>query len=189
MDVEELALPGVLRLTPKVFGDDRGFFVETFSVPRYADVGIPGPFVQDNLSRSGRGILRGLHLQHPHAQGKLVSVVEGEVFDVAVDVRVGSPTFGQWAGSLLSQVDKRQLWVPPGFAHGFLVTSEHATFAYKCTELYAPEHELSVRWDDPALGIEWPLADMNAPKLSEKDRNAPCLADIPADRLPQWSAT
>ena len=186
MQIDETRLPGVLLITPKVFGDARGFFVETFSQQRYADAGIDGPFVQDNMSRSPRGVLRGLHLQHPRGQGKLVQVVEGSVFDVAVDVRVGSPSFGQWFGAELSAENKRQLWIPPGFAHGFAVTSEHALFAYKCTEYYAPEHELSVLWNDPAIGIEWPIDD---PALSEKDRNARALGDIDVSRLPQWSAS
>ena len=152
MNIEELSLPGVLLITPKVFGDARGYFVETFARERYAEAGVDLPFVQDNLSRSPKGVLRGLHLQHPHGQGKLVQVVEGSVFDVAVDVRVGSPTFGKWAGAELSADNHCQLWVPPGFAHGFVVTSEHALFSYKCTDTYHPECELSVLWSDPAIG-------------------------------------
>ncbi|MEC7522776.1 MAG: dTDP-4-dehydrorhamnose 3,5-epimerase [Myxococcota bacterium] len=184
MEVFESDLPGVLRIQPKVFGDARGFFVETFQAERYADRGVTGPFVQDNMSRSAPGILRGLHLQHPNGQGKLVSVVEGRVLDVAVDVRVGSPTFGRHVSEVLDAERKNQLWIPPGFAHGFCVLGDApATFVYKCTAIYAPEHELSVLWDDPDLGIDWPI---DAPKLSDKDRAAQRLKDIPEDRLPRW---
>lgn len=185
MNVETLALPGVLLITPKVFGDARGYFVETFAKERYTEAGINIPFVQDNLSRSPKGVLRGLHLQNPHGQGKLVQVVEGSVFDVAVDVRVGSPHFGQWVGAELSAENHRQLWVPPGFAHGFVVTSEHALFSYKCTDTYHPECELSVLWNDPAIGIDWPV---ESPVLSDKDAAAKVLADIDESRLPRWQA-
>lgn len=185
MNIETLSLPGVLLITPKVFGDARGFFVETFAAERYAEAGIDAPFVQDNLSRSPKGVLRGLHLQHPHGQGKLVQVVEGSVFDVAVDVRVGSPHFGKWVGAELSAENHCQLWVPPGFAHGFVVTSEHALFSYKCTDTYHPECELSVLWNDPAIGIEWPI---DAPVLSDKDRAAKALADVDKEQLPRWQA-
>lgn len=177
-------LPEVLLIKPTVFGDERGFFMETFHAQRYAEAGMP-PFVQDNLSRSGHGILRGLHLQSPHSQGKLVNVLEGEVFDVAVDVRVGSPTFGQWVGMALSAQDHYQLYVPPGFAHGFCVTSDHALFAYKCTELYHPEHEVGVAFDDPALAIPWPVKD---PKVSDKDKGHGPLAKIDPSRLPKYEA-
>lgn len=183
MQVIGTSLPGVLIIEPKVFGDARGFFVETFQAERYAEAGIPGPFVQDNLSFSQHGVLRGLHLQHPHDQGKLVYVLQGEVFDVAVDVRVGSPSFGRWAGAVLTGENKRQLYIPPGFAHGFCVTSEAALFTYKCTEVYHPETELSIAWDDPAIGIEWPVG---APVLSEKDRRAPRLKDVDAGKLPRY---
>lgn len=183
MKVTPLRLPGVLRIEPKVFGDERGFFLETWQQARYAEAGVPETFVQDNLSRSRQGILRGLHLQHPHGQGKLVYVIEGEVFDVAVDVRVGSPTFGAWVGDTLSSETKRQLYIPPGFAHGFCVTSENAIFAYKCTEAYHPETELGVAWNDPALGIEWPI---DSPTLSQKDAGFPRLADIPEAKLPRY---
>jgi dTDP-4-dehydrorhamnose 3,5-epimerase len=169
-------VPGVLLLEPKVHGDHRGFFLETFHADRYAAAGIGGPFVQDNWSRSVRGTLRGLHFQEPHAQGKLVQVVRGAVFDVAVDVRRGSPAFGRWVGCELSEENKRQLWVPPGFAHGFVVLSEVADFFYKCTALYRPEAERSVAWNDPDLGIAWPVA---APLLSPKDAAAPRLAQAP----------
>ncbi|MFK7998442.1 MAG: dTDP-4-dehydrorhamnose 3,5-epimerase [Polyangiales bacterium] len=185
MNVEALGLPGVLLITPRVFGDARGYFVETFALERYAEAGIDIPFVQDNLSRSPKGVLRGLHLQNPHGQGKLVQVVEGSVFDVAVDVRVGSPYFGKWVSTELSAENHCQLWVPPGFAHGFVVTSDHALFSYKCTDTYHPETELSVLWNDPAIGIEWPV---ESPVLSDKDAAANALADIDESRLPRWQA-
>ena len=169
-------------IEPAVFQDGRGFFYESWSARKYEELGLPAQFVQDNVSRSGRGTLRGLHLQSPpHGQGKLVHVLEGEVFDVAVDVRVGSPTFGQWVGETLSAENHRQLYVPPGFAHGFCVLSEHALFAYKCTQYYAPQAELSVLWNDPAIGIEWPLRD---PMLSKKDVAGLPLAQVPRERLP-----
>ncbi len=186
MQVEETEIPGVLHVRPRVFGDARGFFVEMFHAERYAAIGIDVPFVQDNLSRSAPGILRGLHLQHPCAQDKLVCVLEGEVYDVAVDVRVGSPTFGQHVGRLLDAKTKNQLFVPKGFAHGFCVVGDRpALFSYKCSDRYAQEHELAVRWDDPALGIEWPLD--GAPTLSDKDAAAPRLAEIPESRLPRYA--
>lgn len=180
MKVTPLAVPEVLRIEPKVFGDERGWFTETFHDLRYAEHGVGG-FVQDNMSLSTRGILRGLHIQHPHGQGKLVTCPMGEVFDVAVDVRVGSPTFGRWAGTRLSESNHHQMWIPPGFAHGFQVLSERALFAYKCTERYHPETEFSVRWDDPAIAIDWPLAEA---VLSDKDRDAPTLEEQRA-RLPE----
>ena len=185
MQVTEQRVPGVLLIEPKVFGDARGYFKETFSAQRYADAGVVGTFVQDNVSKSARGILRGLHLQHPQGQGKLVSVTRGAVYDVAVDVRQGSPHFGQWVGVELSEDNHRQLWIPPGFAHGFCVTSEEAVFAYKCTEYYAPDRELGVLWNDPGLGIDWPVTE---PLLSDKDRVYPCLKDIPAAQLPAYEA-
>ena len=183
MNVIQTNIPGAIVIEPKVWGDDRGFFLETYRGNQYAELGVPAPLVQDNLSFSRRGVLRGLHVQHPYAQGKLVQVLVGEVFDVAVDVRRGSPTFGHWVGVTLSGENKRQFWVPAGFAHGFLVTSETALFAYKCSDYYHPETEFSVRWDDPAIGIAWPLAGQ-APELSKKDQEAPTLAAIPVDRLP-----
>ncbi|HDP90411.1 MAG TPA: dTDP-4-dehydrorhamnose 3,5-epimerase [Thioalkalivibrio sp.] len=183
MQVTETKLPGVLLVEPKVFGDERGFFMETYQAERYAEAGIPGPFVQDNLSLSQRGVLRGLHFQQPNTQGKLVYVLQGEVFDVAVDIRNGSPTFGQWVGYSLSAENKRQLWVPEGFAHGFCVTSETALFAYKCTGYYAPDCEFAIRWDDPAIGIEWPV---ESPSLSGKDSQAHLLAEMPPERLPAY---
>jgi dTDP-4-dehydrorhamnose 3,5-epimerase len=177
-------LPGVLVVEPKVFGDARGFFLESYRADRYAEAGVAERFLQDNMSRSRRGVLRGLHFQHPFAQGKLVQVLEGEVFDVAVDVRVGSPTFGQWWGDFVSAGDKRQVYIPAGFAHGFVVTSEAALFAYKCTEYYHPEAERSVLWNDPAIGIEWPIADV---ELSAKDAVAPTLASLSPDALPRYA--
>lgn len=177
-------LPEVLLIEPQVFGDERGFFKETFHAQRYAEAGMRLPFVQDNVSRSGRGILRGLHLQNPHGQGKLVYVLEGEVFDVAVDVRVGSPTFGKWVGATLSAQNHRQLYIPPGFAHGFCVTSESALFVYKCTDLYHPESEVGVAYDDPDLGIPWPIEN---PILGAKDKNNQRLVHIDTARLPRYA--
>lgn len=162
-------LPGVLTLEPKVFGDERGFFFESFNARAFAEAtGLQCEFVQDNHSRSQRGVLRGLHYQVQQAQGKLVRVTAGEVYDVAVDLRRSSPTFGKWVGTLLSAENKRQLWVPTGFAHGFLVLSEFAEFLYKTTDYYAPEHERCIRWDDPSLAIDWPLDGV--PQLSAKDQ-------------------
>ena len=184
MRVTPLDLPEVLLIEPKVFGDHRGYFLETWQAERYRNAGMTLPFVQDNLSLSRRGILRGLHFQNPHAQGKLVSVLRGQVFDVAVDIRVGSPRFGKSIGVLLSEDDKRQLFVPPGFAHGFLVTSDEAVFCYKCTDLYHPETEATLLWNDPSLGIAWPNGDVT---LSEKDSKGQLLQDIPKSRLPLFS--
>ena len=181
MTITETVLPDVLLLEPRLFRDSRGHFAELYRADRYREAGIEEAFVQDNVSVSKRGVLRGLHLQHPHGQGKLVTVLAGSVFDVAVDVRRGSPTFGRWVGYDLSAENGRQLWIPPGFAHGFVVTGEEAVFLYKCTALYAPGSELSVCWDDPALGIDWPVAE---PVLSPKDAAAPLLVDIPPERLP-----
>jgi dTDP-4-dehydrorhamnose 3,5-epimerase len=185
VNCRETAIPGVWILEPKVFGDARGFFMETWQRRRYADLGLP-ELVQDNLARSARGVLRGLHVQHPHAQGKLVQVLEGEVFDVAVDIRRGSPWYGHSVTVTLSGESRRQFWIPPGFAHGYYVTSDTALFAYKCSDYYHPETELAVRWDDPDLAIDWPLA--GAPLLSEKDRTAPRLAEIAPERLPVYAA-
>ena len=183
MKVVETRLPGVLIIEPKVFGDERGFFQETYHEQRYREMGIKERFVQDNHSRSGKGVLRGLHYQLKHPQGKLVRVTHGEVYDVAVDIRQGSPTFGQWHGTILSDENHRQYYVPPGFAHGFLVLSESADFFYKCTDYYYPEDEGAVAWNDPTLAIEWPLTEVS---LSKKDSAAPCLADIPTDQLPEY---
>jgi len=184
MQITESNLLGVLLIEPKVYGDQRGFFIETWQAERYAKAGIDGPFVQDNLSFSKKGVLRGLHFQNPNPQGKLVSVLSGEVFDVVVDVRVGSPTFGKWEGYNLSSDNMLQLWVPEGFAHGFCVTSDTALFVYKCTSSYSPENEYSLRWDDPGLSIKWPI---NSPSLSEKDRNAKFLNDFKPDHLPRFA--
>lgn len=183
MKITPMSLPEVLLVEPDRFGDARGYFLETWHQQRYAAAGIKMDFVQDNLSRSAHGILRGLHLQHPNDQGKLVYVLEGEVFDVAVDVRLGSPNFGKWTGAPLSAGDHRQLWIPPGFAHGFCVTSASALFAYKCTALYSAADELGVLWNDPAIAIAWPVA---APQLSAKDKVLPLLAEIDPARLPLY---
>lgn len=170
MLVRPLAIPDVLLIEPRVFGDHRGFFVETWSAKTFAEAGIFETFVQDNWSRSGRSTLRGLHYQIRRPQGKLVRVTQGEVFDVAVDLRKSSPTFGQWVGAWLSAENKHAMYIPPGFAHGFYVTSESAGFQYKCTDLYAPEWERTVAWDDPKVGITWPLDRGGPPVLSEKDK-------------------
>jgi len=167
-------IPDVFILEPKVFGDERGFFMESFNQEKWQELtGLETTFVQDNHSRSSRGVLRGLHYQIQQPQGKLVRCVVGEVFDVAVDIRKSSPTFGQWTGVVLSAENKQQFWVPPGFAHGFMVMSESADFLYKTTEYYAPQHERCIRWDDPELGIEWPW--QGQPVMSQKDAVAPLL--------------
>ncbi|MDW2323705.1 dTDP-4-dehydrorhamnose 3,5-epimerase [Vibrio sp. 1159] len=165
----ETRIPEVKIIEPQVFGDERGFFMETFRTTLFNQECGVREFVQENHSKSSHGILRGLHYQTENTQGKLVRVVSGEVFDVAVDMRKESPTFGQWVGVVLSAENKRQLWVPEGFAHGFYVMSDEAEFAYKCTDFYNPQAEVSVKWDDPTLAIEWPLVDNQAPSLSAKD--------------------
>lgn len=176
MNVIKTKLKDCVIIEPKVFGDQRGFFLETFQKNRYADLaGITMPFVQDNHSRSSKGVLRGLHFQKTKPQGKLVRVVQGEVYDVAVDIRQGSTTYGQWEAVILSEENKTQLWVPPGFAHGFLVLSETADFEYKCTDYYDPSDEGSILWSDHELNIPWPIEN---PNLSEKDANASLLADL-----------
>jgi len=175
MKITTTAIPGVLLITPKVFGDSRGFFLESFHAARYAEAGIPSSFVQDNHSRSAKGVLRGLHFQKQYPQGKLVYVTIGTVFDVAVDIRKDSPTFGQWVGVTLSADEHQQFYIPPGFAHGFCVLSDTADFHYKCTDYYHPEDEGSLRWDDPDIGIQWPLTD---PILSTKDANAGYLLTL-----------
>ena len=182
MNVLPTDLPGVLILEPRVHRDERGFFVETWHAERYAAAGIDLPFVQDNHSRSTRGILRGLHTQLERPQGKLVRVARGRTFDVAVDIRVGSPTFARYAAVELDDQEFRQMWVPPGFAHGLVALSEVAEVEYKCTELYHPDSELSIRWDDPELQIPWPV---DSPQLSAKDCDAPTLAEA-RDRLPLY---
>jgi dTDP-4-dehydrorhamnose 3,5-epimerase len=180
--VTPTALPGVRLIEPVVHRDQRGFFLETYHRERYAEEGIGGDFVQDNHSHSTRGTLRGLHAQVAHAQGKIVRAVAGEVFDVAVDVRRGSPTFARWCGVVLTGENYRQLYIPPGFAHGFCVLSESVDLAYKCTDFYAPEDEITVAWNDPEVGIEWPVQD---PVLSAKDASAPRLREL-LERLPEY---
>jgi dTDP-4-dehydrorhamnose 3,5-epimerase len=176
MNVIPTKLKDCVIIEPKVFGDHRGFFLETFQADRYREqAGITLPFVQDNHSRSAKGVLRGLHFQKTKPQGKLVRVVSGEVYDVAVDIRQDSPSFGQWEGVILSEENKRQLWVPPGFAHGFLVLSDTADFEYKCTDYYDPGDEGSLVWNDPAMAITWPL---DKPTLSDKDSKAPTFAEL-----------
>jgi len=182
--VVETSLPGCVVVEPAVFGDDRGFFFETWNADRYGQQGLPTKFVQSNVSSSSRGVLRGLHYQWPNPQGKLVSVLEGEVYDVAVDIRHGSPTFGQWAAVVLSAENKRQFWIPEGFAHGFAVLSDRAIFSYLCTAQYDKAADAGVRWNDPAIGIDWPVS---APLLSAKDEAAPLLADIAPERLPVYA--
>jgi dTDP-4-dehydrorhamnose 3,5-epimerase len=183
MIVNETRLPGVVVIEPAVHRDDRGFLTEVWNQRRYDDVGLDDRFVQDNLSSSCRGVLRGLHYQWPAAQGKLVSVLQGEVFDVAVDIRTGSPAYGQWVGVTLSSDNKHQIYIPPGFAHGFAVLSPTALVLYKCTGYYTPSDEGSIRWDDPAIGIDWPISE---PVLATKDAQAPRLADVPPERLPTF---
>jgi dTDP-4-dehydrorhamnose 3,5-epimerase len=185
MKISETDIPGVLVIEPRVFGDERGYFLESWQQERYAAAGISGGLVQDNQAYSRHGVLRGLHIQHPHAQGKLVQVLRGEVFDVAVDARPGSPWFGRWTGVLLSGANHRQFWVPAGFAHGYYVTGQDALFSYKCSDYYHPENELSVAWNDPAIGIDWPLT--GEPILSAKDMAAIPLAAIPAEHLPPYA--
>lgn len=175
MKVVETALPGVLVIEPEVHGDDRGHFLETFHAERYRRAGVAGPFVQDNQSLSRRGTLRGLHAQLEHPQGKLMRAVTGRIFDVAADPRPGSPTFGRWVGAELSGDDCRQLWVPPGYLHGFCVLSDEAIVAYKCTERYHPGDEIGVVWNDPELAIEWPVGE---PLLSAKDAALPRLGHV-----------
>ena len=177
MQVIKTNISDVVIVEPKVFGDERGFFLETFQAERYRDLcGIQGDFVQDNHSRSGKNVLRGLHFQRSKPQGKLVRVVRGEVFDVAVDIRKNSPTYGQWAGTILSEENKRQFWVPPGLAHGFIVLSDIADFEYKCTEYYDPSDEGCLIWNDPTVAIEWPKGI--EPILSEKDKNGLTLEKL-----------
>jgi dTDP-4-dehydrorhamnose 3,5-epimerase len=171
------AIPDVILIQPKVFADDRGYFLESFQAQRYAQAGITGPMVQDNLSGSRKGVLRGLHYQVQKPQGKLVSVLTGKVFDVAVDLRRSSPTLGRWVGTYLSAEDHKQLWVPPGFAHGFYVVSPWAEVAYKVTAYYSPECERTLKWDDPGLNIAWPLIDGRPPTLSAKDAQGRLLRD------------
>jgi len=177
MTIIETAIPEVKLIKPRVFPDDRGFFLQTYQTKQYRDAGINVQFVQDNWSRSFKGILRGLHYQLEHAQDKLVSVVRGAVFDVAVDIRRGSPTFGKWVGEILSEENKHQLFVPKGFAHGFCVLSDEVDFVYKCSDFYTPGDEYGIRWDDPDVGVIWPGAGF---QLADKDRSAPLLKDASA---------
>lgn len=179
----ETELPGVLVLKPRVFRDARGFFAETYHAQKFAELGIKGNFVQDNHSRSSRGTLRGLHYQLRHPQAKLCRVIQGEVFDVAVDIRRGSPTFGKWVGVTLSAEEMNQIFIPAGFAHGFVVLSDTAEFLYKCSDFYDPLSEGGIAWNDPDINIGWKLAD---PLLSKKDSEYPALKSVGADRLPVY---
>ncbi len=181
MKIIHTEIPGCVVIEPVVHGDARGYFYESFNARRYAEAGLDLRFVQTNVSRSAKGVLRGLHYQWPHPQGKLVSVLEGEVYDVAVDIRVGSPTYARWVAAVLSADNKRHFWVPEGFAHGFAVLSDHATFMYQCTALYDPAADAGIRWNDGAIAVDWPIA---APALSAKDERAPFLAELARDRLP-----
>jgi dTDP-4-dehydrorhamnose 3,5-epimerase len=185
MQITKTSLPDVLIIEPRVFPDGRGFFFETYQRKRYNEFGITSDFVQDNLSHSVKNTLRGLHYQLPHSQAKLVQVLSGEALDIAVDIRVGSPTFGQWLSVLLSAVNKKQLYVPRGFAHGFCVLSESVLFSYKCDDYYAPECEKGVLWSDPDIGIEWPVTE---PLLSNKDSNYNLLKNIPEAHLPIYKS-
>ena len=187
MKITETKIPAVKLIEPKVFGDERGFFMETWNEKAFRDAGIDATFVQDNHSRSVKNTLRGLHYQIKQPQGKLVRVTRGEVFDVAVDLRTNSPTFGQWVGEYLSEENNRMLWVPPGFAHGFLVTSETADFQYKCTDFYAPEHERSIRWNDPSLNVNWGVTNPEDLLLSGKDKDAQSLEEA-MDELTEYFA-
>ena len=180
MNIIQTPLPGVILLEPKLFGDARGFFLETYRADTLKEVGISLPFVQDNHSRSPRGILRGLHYQLTQPQGKLVRVMRGEVYDVAVDIRRGSPTFGQWYGAILDEESMRMMYVPPGFAHGFVVLSDVADFLYKCTDYYHPRSEQGILWNDPQIGIQWPITDV---QLSDRDKSNPLLREQPEELL------
>lgn len=184
MNVIETILPGVLIIEPQVWGDERGWFFESYHQARFAEAGFTHAFVQDNHSRSRRGVLRGLHYQEPNPQGKLVRCTKGALFDVAVDIRRGSPHFGRWFGLELSEENKRMLWIPPGFAHGFCVLTEFADLVYKCTALYEPQNDRSIAWNDPSIGIDWPVGD--DPIISAKDAAAPTLGDAPV--LPQYES-
>lgn len=184
MKLIETDLPGCVVIEPQVFGDDRGYFYESFNADKLAKHGLTPAFVQGNVSSSAKGVLRGLHYQWPNPQGKYVSVLEGEVWDVAVDIRRGSPHFGRWTAVLLSAENRRHFWIPEGFAHGFAVLSERAVFTYLCTATYDHAADAGIRWDDPALGIDWPVA---SPLLSDKDARAPLLADVADDRLPTFA--
>ena len=184
MKLIETGIPGLVVVEPVVYGDSRGFFMETWNSDRYGACGLPDRFVQSNISRSAAGVIRGLHYQHPCAQGKLVSVLEGRVYDVAVDIRSDSPTFRQWAGVELSASNHRQLYIPEGFAHGFCVLGDSALLSYLCTTQFNVEYDASIAWNDPDIGIEWPIEHQS---LSERDRNAPRLRDVPVDCLPHFA--
>lgn len=183
MNIIETILPGVIVIEPDVFGDSRGFFMESWNQQRYVEIGLKLNFVQDNISYSQGGVLRGLHFQNPQPQGKLVYTIQGEVFDVVVDIQAGSPTFGQWVGIILSGENKKQVYIPEGFAHGFCVTSSAALFAYKCTDFYSPTTESGILWNDPDIGIAWPIKE---PKLSAKDQQHSRLKDLNINFLPQY---
>lgn len=183
MNIIETKLPGVLILEPKVFSDERGYFLETWHSTHYEDIGIHGPFVQDNISFSKKNVLRGLHYQFPQSQGKLIQVLSGQVVDVAVDIRIDSPTYGQWISEVLSDTNHKQMFIPPGFAHGYCVISETAVFAYKCTEFYNPATEHGIIWNDSELNIDWPVKE---PVLSAKDKNYARLKDIAPEKLPHF---
>lgn len=185
MDVVSLAIPDVKLVTPRRFDDDRGFFCQTYHQKQYQDAGIPSVFVQDNWSHSSKGVLRGLHYQLKNPQAKLVTVLRGEVFDVVVDIRKGSPTFGKWVAERLSAENGLQLYVPEGFAHGFLVLSDEVDFLYKCSGFYTPGDEYGIRWDDPEIGVLWPADE--TPLLAEKDAAAPCLKNVLCEDLPEFS--
>lgn len=185
MKIIKTEIPGCIVIEPAVHGDARGYFYEAFHAQKFAQAGLALNFVQTNVSRSVQGVLRGLHYQWPNPQGKLVSVLEGEVYDVAVDIRSGSATFGQWAAAILSADNKRHFWVPEGFAHGFAVLSGHATFLYQCTALYDGAADAAIRWNDADIAVDWPIAD---PLLSEKDQRAPFLAEVARERLPAYPA-
>ncbi|MGH8174455.1 MAG: dTDP-4-dehydrorhamnose 3,5-epimerase [Rhodanobacteraceae bacterium] len=185
MRIVKTPLDGCVVIEPAVHGDARGYFYESFNAQKFADAGLDLSFVQSNVSRSARGVLRGLHYQWPNPQGKLVSVLEGEVYDVAVDIRVGSPTFGRWTAAILSAENKRHFWVPEGFAHGFVVLSDDATFVYQCTTLYDREADAGIRWNDAEIAIDWPVAE---PLLSDKDQRAPFLAEVPRGKLPTFAS-
>jgi dTDP-4-dehydrorhamnose 3,5-epimerase len=183
MKIIKTKLEGVVIIEPQVFGDDRGFFLETWNYDKYRKAGLDVKFIQSNLSKSAQGVLRGLHFQNPKPQGKLVSVVEGEVFDVAVDIRKGSPTFAQWHGVLLSAENKKQFYIPEGFAHGFCVTSKSAIFSYMCTNIYDAQADNSIAWNDAQIAIKWPICE---PVLSDKDTIAPSLDTIDPKKLPHY---
>lgn len=175
MKVEKTPLPGVVIITPNVILDDRGFFMEIYNEAKFSELGLPEQFSQDNHSRSSKGVVRGLHYQYPQWQGKMVRAIQGEIFDVAVDIRKDSPHYGQWTGVNLSAYNHKQLYVPPGYAHGFCVISDSADVAYKCTTVYKPEDDAGIRWNDPDIGVEWPVEN---PSVSEKDQNAPLLKEV-----------